>query len=113
MTIPLKHMPDLSERLLYVRRLKDLTQTELAEMVGTTQQAIQQAESGKARNPRYLAKMAHLLDIPHEWLAMNIIPKGVRRGFSEKGEEILTSFYSMPKKDQELMLQLMKSRRKK
>jgi transcriptional regulator with XRE-family HTH domain len=115
MSIPLKNLPDLADRLIYVRRLKDLTQAELAELAQTTQQAIQQAETGKARNPRYLAKLAHVLDIPHEWLAMNMVPQksGTKSGFSEKGDDVLSSFYAMPKKDQDLMLELMRARSKK
>lgn len=115
MSIPLKSLPDLADRLIYVRRLKDLTQAELADLAGTTQQAIQQAETGKAQNPRYLARLAKALDIPLEWLAMNMIPakSGTKAGFSEKGDDVLSSFYAMPKKDQELMLELMKSRARK
>lgn len=114
-SIPLKNLTDLADRLIYVRRMKDLTQAELAELAGTTQQAIQQAESGKARNPRYLARLAQTLDIPHEWLALNMMPaRGAPAGgLAEKGTDVLKSFYAMPKKDQELMLELMKARGKK
>lgn len=117
-SIPLKNLPDLADRLIYVRRLKDLTQAELAQIAKTTQQAIQQAESGKARNPRYLARLSQALDIPHEWLALNMMPGKVPGrprggGMGEKGGEVLQSFYAMPKKDQDLMLALMKSRGKK
>lgn len=113
--MPLKSLPDLADRLIYIRRIKSLTQMDLAEMAGTTQQAIQQAESGKARNPRYLARLARALDIPHEWLALGMMPgkTGAKAGLSEKGNDVLTSFYAMPKKDQDLMLELMKARGKK
>ncbi|MEM8833841.1 MAG: helix-turn-helix transcriptional regulator, partial [Pseudomonadota bacterium] len=36
-------MPKLSDRIKYIRKLRDLSQAQLAEMAGTTQQAIQQA----------------------------------------------------------------------
>ncbi len=113
-SIPLKNLPDLADRLIYVRRLKDLTQAELADIAGTTQQAIQQAESGRARNPRYLARLSQALDIPHEWLALNMMGgKGTpTAGLSDKSSEILNSFFAMPKKDQALMLELMKARGK-
>lgn len=116
MSMPLKDLPELADRLMYVRRLNALTQVELADLAGTTQQAIQQAESGKARQPRYLLRLAQALNIPHEWLAMNIMPaKGARpqAGFSERTDEVVNSFFGMPKKDQDLMLELMKSRAKK
>lgn len=112
--IALKNIPELSDRLKYIRKIKGLSQIELAEICGATQQAIQQAECGKARNPRYLHKMALALDIPYEWLTMNLMPsKGLAKtGFAEKGRDVLDSFYAMPKKDQELLLALMKSRKK-
>lgn len=110
-----KNIPDLGDRLKYIRDIKGLSQMELAEIAGTTQQAIQQAETGKARNPRYLHKLALTLDIPYEWLTMNVQPdKKLAKadGFSEKGREVLDTFFAMPKKDQSLLMELMKSRKK-
>lgn len=112
----LKNIPDLAERLKYIREQNGLSQVELAAIAGTTQQAIQQAETGKARNPRYLHKLALALDIPYEWLTMNVLPSikpAKTGGFSERGKEVLDNFYAMPKKDQTLLLELMKSRKKK
>jgi len=111
----LKNIPDLAERLKYIRKIKGLSQIEFAEIAGTTQQAIQQAEAGKAQNPRYLHKLALSLDIPYEWLTMNLVPtkKTEVSGFSDKGREVLDNFFAMPKKDQALLLELMKTRQKK
>lgn len=112
----LKNIPDLAGRLKHIREMKGLSQVDLAAIAGTTQQAIQQAEAGKARNPRYLHKLSLALDIPFEWLTMNIMPvkkKQESSGFSERGHEVLDRFYAMPKKDQNLLLELMKSRQKK
>ncbi len=113
----LKNIPDLAERLKYIRKIKGLSQIELANIAGTTQQAIQQAEAGKAQNPRYLHKLALTLEIPYEWLTMNLVPakraKETAKGFSEKGREVLDNFFAMPKKDQSLLLELMKTRQKK
>lgn len=114
----LKSIPTLADRLKYIRKMKDLSQIELAELAGTTQQAIQQAESGKAQNPRYLHKIALELGIPYEWLTMNLVPEAKGKtassaGLAEKGREVLDHFYAMPKKDQALMLELMRSRQKK
>ncbi len=113
----LKNIPDLAERLKYIRKVNGLSQIQMAEIAGTTQQAIQQAEAGKAQNPRYLHKLALTLEIPYEWLTMNILPdkkeKQASQGFSEKGREVLDNFFAMPKKDQALLLELMKTRQKK
>ena len=113
----IKNIPDLCERLRYIRKVKGLSQIDLAAIAGTTQQAIQQAEAGKAQNPRYLHKIALALDIPYEWLTMNMMPDKKEKatpagGFSEKGKEVLETYFSMPKKDQALLLELMKSRKK-
>lgn len=113
----LKSIPDLAERLKYIRKIKGLSQIDLASLAGTTQQAIQQAESGKAQNPRYLHKIALECNVPYEWLTMNLVPdnkgkSGQTSGFSEKGKDVLDSFFAMPKKDQALILELMKGRSK-
>src|SRR5687767_13398602 len=118
MNIPLKHMPKLADRLKYVRRLKDLTQDEMADLAGTTQQAVQQAEAGQARNPRYLHRLSIELDIPFEWLSLNMLPedmpkRGAAKGLSEKDAQVVNTFKSMSKKDQDLILELMRSRQKK
>lgn len=111
----IKDIPELAGRLKYIRTQLGLSQIELAGIAGTTQQAIQQAETGKARNPRYLHKIALALDVPYEWLTMNVMPvttekKSGIKGFAEKDREILTHYFAMPKKDQSLILELMKAR---
>lgn len=112
----LKSIPDLAERIKYIRKIKGLSQIDLASICGTTQQAIQQAEAGKAQNPRYLHKLALALDIPYEWLTMNLSAgkksSAKSSGFSEKQREVVDSFFAMPTKDQALLLELMKTRRK-
>lgn len=111
--ILLKDLPALADRLAYLRRVKNLTQAELAALAGTSQQAIQQAESGQARNPRYLARLAKALAVPLEWLALNERPAdkpSARQGFNEKEDQALGAFRSLSAKDQDLMLELMKSR---
>lgn len=114
----LKNIPDLAERLKYIRKINNLSQIELAEIAGTTQQAIQQAECGKAQSPRYLHKLSLALDLPYEWLTMNLVPEKKTKstdasGFSEKGRDVLNNFFAMPRKDQALLLELMKTRKSK
>jgi transcriptional regulator with XRE-family HTH domain len=114
-----KPMPKLSARLKYIRKLHDLSQAELANIAGTTQQAIQQAEKGRARQPRYLHKLAQALDIPVEWMVFGQREEGtanassVALGLNDKAADVLENFYAMPKKDQELIFELMQSRKKK
>ena len=111
-------MPKLSDRLKYIRRMKDLSQVELAERAGTTQQAIQQAEKGKARQPRYLHRLAQELDIDVNWLIFGKIEKTLSTlqkadGLSDKSSDVLDSFFAMPEKDQKLIYELMQSRKEK
>ncbi len=115
-----KKMPKLSERLIYIRKKYNLTQAELAEKAGTTQQAIQQAEKGKARQPRYLHKLSQVLDIPVDWLIFGEEQESIKidhsknkNGFGEKSSDVLDSFFAMPEQDQKLIYELMKSRQKK
>lgn len=112
-----RKMLNLSDRLLYIRRYHNLTQSELAELGDTSQQSIQQAEKGKAHNPRYLHKLAKKLKIPVDWIMTGDAIKEEKTpdfsGFDEKSTDVLKNFFSMPKKDQELIQELMKSRKKK
>jgi len=112
--------PKLSDRLKYIRTLYGLSQAELAQKAGTTQQAIQQAEKGIARQPRYLNQLASELEIPTAWMVFGEEDKAAPQnsvgkqsnGLNDKSTEVLDSFYSMPEKDQKLIYELMQSRKK-
>lgn len=115
-----KRMPKLSERLKYIRTYYNLSQVELAEKAGTTQQAIQQAEKGKARQPRYLHRLAQSLEISVDWVVFGDVVEGnsskgmlPKKGLNDKSSDVLDSFFAMPEKDQKLIYELMKSRQKK
>lgn len=58
----------ISARVLLRRNQLGLTQTELADLAGTTQQAIVQLESGKTKRPRYLPELAKALECDIQWL---------------------------------------------
>lgn len=58
----------IAARVLAKRTELGLTQTELAEKTGTTQQAIVQLESGKTKRPRYLPELAKVLGCDIDWL---------------------------------------------
>lgn len=58
----------IAARVLSKRTELGLTQTELAEKAGTTQQAIVQLESGKTKRPRYLPELARALNCDIQWL---------------------------------------------
>jgi transcriptional regulator with XRE-family HTH domain len=54
-------MESLSDRIKLRRSQLNLTQAELAELVGTKQQTIQQVESGLTKRPRRLVELAEAL----------------------------------------------------
>ncbi|MBN7122863.1 hypothetical protein BSU01_14255 [Erwinia billingiae] len=60
----------IAARVLAKRNELGLTQVELAEMAGTSQQAIVQLESGKTKRPRYLPELAKALKCDLNWLLM-------------------------------------------
>lgn len=110
----LKDIKTLSGRLKYIRKEMGLSQVDVAKMAKTTQQAIQQAEVGKARNPRYLARLAKQLGIPHEWLALNVIDVQSKETnvLTARENELVSNFRDISKKEQDLMIELIKSRKK-
>ncbi|GAA0468138.1 LexA family transcriptional regulator [Tatumella punctata] len=59
---------NIGERVKYKRDQLHITQTQLAEMAGTSQQAIEQLEGGKTKRPRYLPELAKALNVDIEWL---------------------------------------------
>lgn len=70
----------------------DLTQSELATLAGTTQQSIEQLESGKTKRPRFLPELANALHCDLSWLldgevvakkTSNIPPKNEWQSVSE------------------------------
>ncbi len=61
-------MEDLSHRLKQKRAELNLTQAQLAEMVGVKQQSIQLIESGKTQRPRLLFELANALKCDAAWL---------------------------------------------
>lgn len=111
-----QEIPELADRLKYLRQFHNLSQAELAEIAGTTQQAIQQAESGKARQPRYLHQVARALSIPVDWMIFGHAVEvsstsGKNEGLKDRANDVLENFFAMPEKDQELIYELMRARR--
>jgi len=58
----------IGDRVRIARKAKKLTQSELARRIGQKQQNIQQLESGKVEQPRYLHVLSEALDVSIDWL---------------------------------------------
>ena len=61
-------MGTLGDRLRESREKKKLSQQELADKVGVSQQAIGKIESGVTQNPRNLKVIAEVLGVAQHWL---------------------------------------------
>lgn len=59
----------LGDRLKLAMRNAGVTQSELAEKLGITQQAVQMACSGKSKRSKHLERMAEILGVSASWLA--------------------------------------------
>lgn len=55
-------------RLRWARERHRLTQLQLAEMCGTSQQTIQKFENGDLKNPSFLDKAAEILEVKKDWI---------------------------------------------
>ena len=66
----------LGPRLRKRRKELGLTQTELAERVGTSQAVIQKIENGKSLRPRILEEIATALDVKPAWLMFGVEEAG-------------------------------------
>ncbi|MAS87609.1 MAG: hypothetical protein CMH30_06500 [Micavibrio sp.] len=63
-------MKNLGSRIKYMREKLGLSQGQVADKLGVSQQAIQQVETGKAKKPKYLYEMATMLGVSYEWLVL-------------------------------------------
>ncbi|EKY1951561.1 LexA family transcriptional regulator [Cronobacter sakazakii] len=68
----------IAVRVKTKREALGLTQTELAERVGTSQQAIEQLENGKTKRPRYLPELANELGVSVDWLINGVAEGNVK-----------------------------------
>ncbi|ARU94587.1 LexA family protein [Tatumella citrea] len=59
---------NIGDRVKIKRDSLGLTQTQLAEKVGTSQQSIEQLEGGKTKRPRYLPELSSVLGVSAKWL---------------------------------------------
>lgn len=65
----------LADRVKKLRIEKGLTQQELGVLVGgIPYQSIQNLESGKVSNPRYMLELARALDVSVDYLLKGIVP---------------------------------------
>ena len=81
----------ISERVKQKRTDLGLTQSELAKLVGISQQSLQKIEDGRTQNPRKLLNLAKALHCDAEWLLLGHVGEirerasgYINEGFSKK-----------------------------
>ncbi len=67
------HDMTLAERVRYFRKLRELTQVQLAQMADTNLQQITSIEAGETSNPRNLENIAKALGVPVSMLKYGVI----------------------------------------
>ncbi len=65
-------LPTLAQRITYARdKLRGMSQEELADAVGYTQQAVFKVENGETLKPRWLYEASRVLKVNYDWLSSN------------------------------------------
>ncbi|EMJ5250603.1 helix-turn-helix transcriptional regulator [Klebsiella aerogenes] len=70
-------MDTLAARLKFARENKGLSQAQLADMIGLSQQSVAKIENGETLQPRKIKEIAKALDVSQKWLQLGIEENGV------------------------------------
>lgn len=98
---------DLGQRIARLRKERGLTQTQLAEVLGISQQHALSFEKGRRRVPvSALPKLSKALGVPLEDL-LGFSPPGSKRGPSPKLLQQLERLQQLPKRQQTLVHQML------
>jgi len=96
----------LAERIVSMRKANGMTQTDVADKLGITQQSFARYEAGQRRFPvNILPTLAEALDVSIEEL-IGVATEG-RRGRTSQLERRFQKIRQLPKKDQEFVLQVL------
>ncbi|WP_431189760.1 helix-turn-helix domain-containing protein [Alteromonas gracilis] len=84
----------IGERIREVRKRCQLTQVQLAELIGTSQQALASIENGETQNTSYLLSIARSLNVDPFWLESGVEESNFRAEISLTNDELkLVSTY--------------------
>jgi transcriptional regulator with XRE-family HTH domain len=101
----------LGERIATLRKEHDITQVQLAEVLGVSQQTVQAYEVGRRRIPvSALPKVAKLLALPMEELfGEPERPARGKRGPSSQLERSLERIAELPKQKQRFVVEMLET----
>jgi transcriptional regulator with XRE-family HTH domain len=102
-----KFFEDLAERIVNRRKELGMTQTELGDLVGVTQQVIASYETARRQIPAWrVTELAKALDMPLESL-MGWNPDTPKRGPKSKLERQLDQVRQLPRPEQHFVSQFL------
>lgn len=74
-------MDSLAERLKIAREKAGISQAQLAERIGISQQSVAKIESGETLQPRKIKEIANVLNVSQKWLQLGIEENGTLSNF--------------------------------
>lgn len=99
----------LGGRIAQLRKQQDITQVQLAELIGVTQQTINSYETGRRRVPvSLLAAIARRLGVSIEEL-IDDQPKTSKRGPAPKLQQQMERIAQLPRTRQQFVMQVIES----
>lgn len=104
-------MKECTEIIRDLREDKDLKQSEVAELIGTTQQQYSKYENGNTEIPaRVIVKLADFYGVSTDYL-LNIQPKVNQNQvfLSPKEKTLLTRWNKITKEQQRILLELLET----
>src|SRR5260364_127451 len=111
-------MKTLAERLIWSRKQKQLSQSELADMVGVVQSTIGNLEAGSRFFSRKITSIAAVLGVNARWLAEGTgqpcddKKSKEARPISHQEQVILELIAALPESDQKKMIVVLKKKKK-
>lgn len=74
----------MAKRLEWSRKQKGLSQADLGAKLCVSQGAIEKAENGKTRKPKFLPEAAHVLGVPYSWLSLGKVGEQPENTYQQK-----------------------------
>ena len=100
----------VGERIREIRKRCKLTQVQLAELIGTSQQALASIENGETQNTSYLLSIARSLNVDPFWLESGVEESSFRAEISLTDEErkLVSTYRQLSTSHKTLALKILK-----
>lgn len=100
----------IGERIREVRKRCQLTQVQLAELIGTSQQALASIENGETQNTSYLLSIARSLNVDPFWLESGVEESNFRAEISLTNDDLklVSTYRQLSTSNKTLALKILK-----